>query len=54
MILFGDRKKLENKYVDWLKVCKTVKDSNFNLISFLVASDLLDEEKVKQLLKEEL
>lgn len=49
MIFFNDRKKLEEKYKEWLKANKEAKDCTFNVISFL--GNLLDEDKVKEFLK---
>lgn len=51
MIFFTDRKKIEDKYNEWLKENIGVKDCPFNVITFL--EPLLDEEKVKKFLKEE-
>ena len=49
MIFFNDRKQLDEKYKEWIKTNKEVKDCSFTVISFLV--DLLDEDKVKEFLK---
>lgn len=49
IVFFSDRKKLENKYCEWLKRSKTAKDCAFNVITFL--SGLLDENKVKEFLE---
>lgn len=51
MIFFSDRKKLEDKYKAWLEDNKGVKDCSFNLISFLDYAELLNEDKVKELLR---
>lgn len=50
MIWLSQRKKLEEKYLKWIKE-NNAKDCVFNVIAFLVVKDLLDVEKVKLFLK---
>ena len=41
MILFGDRKKIEEAYKEWLKENPQVEDCPFNVISFMVGEGLV-------------
>ena len=50
MIWFNQRKELEEKYYKWIKE-NNAKDCVFNVITFLVAKDLLDVEKVELFLE---
>lgn len=52
MIFFDDRKKLDEKYKEWLEIEKDAKDCSFNVITFLITNDLINEEKVKEFLKQ--
>ena len=53
MLIFSDRKKLDEKYKEWLVSNEhsfEIKDCSFNVINFLVAENLLDEERVYEFL----
>ncbi len=53
MIWFTERKQLEDKYYEWIKSNKEtieLKDCPFNVIVFLDAYNLLDENKIKEFL----
>lgn len=52
MLWFKQRKELDNKYKEWQKENK-VADTSFNVITYLVMQNLLDEDKVKYLIEEE-
>ena len=41
MVLFRDRKKIEEAYKEWLKENPQVTDSPFNVISFMVGEGLV-------------
>lgn len=43
MILFGDRKKIEEAYKEWLKENPQVADCPFNVISFMVGERLVKD-----------
>lgn len=43
MIFFGDRKKIENAYQEWLKRNPEIADCPFNVISFMVISGLVKD-----------
>ena len=43
MIFFGDRKKIEDAYKEWLKENPEVADSPFNVISFMVIKGLVKD-----------
>lgn len=43
MILFGDRKKIEEAYKEWLKENPQVADYPFNVISFMVGEGLVKD-----------
>ena len=43
MILFSDRKKIEDEYKEWLKENPEVTDSPFNVISFMVIKGLVKD-----------
>jgi hypothetical protein len=43
MVLFGDRKKIEDAYKEWLKENPEVADSAFNVISFMVGEGLVKD-----------
>lgn len=43
MVLFGDRKKIEEAYQEWLKENPEVKDCPFNVVSFMVGEDLVKD-----------
>lgn len=51
MLFFSKRKELENRYYDWVKENK-VADCPFNVITFMSAHGLIDEEKALEFLKE--
>lgn len=50
MLYFNVRKKLDDKFKDWVKK-ESVADCSLNTISFLVANNLLDESKVEEFLR---
>lgn len=50
MLLFNCRKKLEEKYMKWVKQEK-VANCPFNVISFLEIKNLLDRKKVIKFLE---
>ena len=52
MLFFDDRKKLDEKYKEWLKINKEAKDCSFNVITFLETNDLFNEDKVEEFLKQ--
>lgn len=43
MVLFGDRKKIEESYKEWLKENSQVADCPFNVISFMVGEGLVKD-----------
>lgn len=43
MVLFGDRKKIEEAYKKWLKENPQVADCPFNVISFMVGEGLIKD-----------
>lgn len=43
MVLFGDRKKIEDAYKEWLKENPQVTDCPFNVISFMVGEGLVKD-----------
>lgn len=43
MVLFGDRKKIEDAYKEWLKENPQAVDSPFNVISFMVGEGLVKD-----------
>ena len=43
MVLFGDRKKIEEAYKEWLKENPQVADCSFNVISFMVGEGLIKD-----------
>ena len=43
MVLFSDRKKIEEAYEEWLKENPEVANSPFNVISFMVIEDLVKD-----------
>ena len=43
MVLFGDRKKIEESYKEWLKENSQVADCPFNVISFMVEEGLVKD-----------
>lgn len=43
MVLFGDRKKIEEAYKEWLKENPQVADCPFNVISFMVGEGLVKD-----------
>lgn len=43
MIFFGDRKKIENAYQEWLKENPGVADCPFTVISFMVLKGLVKD-----------
>jgi hypothetical protein len=43
MVFFGDRKKIEEAYKEWLKENPEVADSPFNVISFMVIKGLVKD-----------
>lgn len=43
MVFFGDRKKIEEAYKEWLKENPEVGDSPFNVISFMVIKGLVKD-----------
>ena len=49
MVYFGDRKKLNEMYKDFI-IKADIPDTSFNCITYL--QELLDEEKVKEFLGE--
>ena len=53
MVWFSERKQLEDKYYEWIESNKDtveLKDCPFNIICFLAAYNLLDENKVNEFL----
>lgn len=52
MIFFNRRRMLEEQYYKWIKE-NDLKDCPFNVITFMVAYDLIDEEMVTKFLKGE-
>ncbi len=50
MIWFSGRKKLENKYKEWIKE-NNIADTSFNVITFLEIQGLLSEDKIKDFLE---
>jgi len=53
MLLFSERKALNNIYNKWLKDNPIVIDNVFNFITFISSNDLLDDRKVTDFIKEE-
>lgn len=51
MLFFNKRKELEKRYYEWIKK-NSLKDCPFNVITFMVAYDLIDEEMVTKFLEE--
>lgn len=51
ILLFKDRKKLEEAYKKWLSENKGVADTSFNVISFLELNNLLCYKKIKKYFK---
>lgn len=43
MVLFGDRKKIEEAYKGWLKENPQVADCPFNVISFMAGEGLVKD-----------
>ena len=43
MVLFSDRKKIEDAYKEWLKENPGVADCPFNVISFMVGKGLVKD-----------
>ena len=54
MLLFSERKALNNIYNKWLKDNPIVIDNFFNFINFLSINNLLDDRKVTDFIKEEI
>lgn len=52
-LFFGDRKKLEDAYREWLSTGENIADTAFNVITFLEINDLLDYKKVKKYIRGE-
>lgn len=50
MLFFNKRKELERQYYDWIKD-SNIKDCPFNVITFMTAYDLINEENVTKFLE---
>lgn len=52
MLIFSDRKKLDEKYKEWLtsEPWLKIEDNSSNVLTFLVSKNLLDEDKVRKFL----
>lgn len=50
MLFFNKRKELEKQYYKWIRD-GNIDDCPFNLITFMVAYDLINEENVTQFLE---
>lgn len=50
MIFFNRRRMLEEQYYKWIKE-NNLKDCPFNVITFMVAYDLIDEEMMTKFLE---
>lgn len=50
MLWFGERKELENKYLEWLNK-SSAEDCPFNVICFLVINGLIDVEKAREFIR---
>ena len=53
MLIFSDRKKLDEKYKEWLtsEPWLKIEDNSSNVLTFLVSKNLLDEDKVRKFLE---
>lgn len=54
MLLFSERKALNNIYNKWLKDNPIVIDNAFNFLTFISSNNLLDDRKVTDFIKEEI
>ena len=52
MILFKERKKIEEKYYEWIH-SNNLKDSPFNVVTYLASMNYLNEDNIKDDLKKE-